>query len=103
MPYIPYTILRSGIYYYNRRVPKHAVKSYGSFIRRSLSKCPEDAKSYANRLNHLFEGSWRRTANVSTVDISSVLASFLPRSSLLSEIAEEYFAMRAIDKRPSIL
>ena len=31
--HIPYTICRSGTYYYNRRVPIHAVNSYGHFIR----------------------------------------------------------------------
>ena len=31
MSHIPYTICRSGTYYYNRRVPKHAVKAYGLF------------------------------------------------------------------------
>ena len=29
MSHIPYTLCRSGTYYYNRRVPKHAVKAYG--------------------------------------------------------------------------
>ena len=33
MSHIPYTICRSGTYYYNRRVPIHAVNSYGHFIR----------------------------------------------------------------------
>ena len=37
--HIPYAICRSGTYYYNRRVPKHAVKAYGLFIRQALSKC----------------------------------------------------------------
>ena len=37
MSHIPYTICRSGTYYYNRRVPKHAVKAYGYFVRHALS------------------------------------------------------------------
>ena len=37
MSHIPYTLCRSGTYYYNRRGPKHAVKTYGSFIRHALS------------------------------------------------------------------
>jgi hypothetical protein len=48
--HIPYTLCRSGTYYYNRRVPKHAVKAYGPFIRQALSKCPEEAEAYAKRL-----------------------------------------------------
>jgi hypothetical protein len=59
--HIPYTICRSGIYYYNRRVPKHAVKAYGLFIRQALSKCPEEAEACAKRLGDVLEGSWRRT------------------------------------------
>ena len=50
MSHIPYTICRSGTYYYNRRVPKHAVEAYGSFIRQALSKCPEEAEAYAKHL-----------------------------------------------------
>jgi hypothetical protein len=56
--HIPYTICRSGTYYYNRRVPKHAVKAYGLFIRQALSKCPEEAEAYAKRLGDVLEGSW---------------------------------------------
>jgi hypothetical protein len=55
--HIPYTISRSGTYYYNRRVPKHAVKAYGLFIRQALSKCPEEAETYAKRLGDVLEGS----------------------------------------------
>ena len=81
MSYIPYTICRSGTYYYNRRVPKHAVKAYGSFIRQALSKWPEKAGAYAIRLGNVLEGSWSRTTEIiQPVDIASVLASFKPRS-----------------------
>ena len=70
MSHIPYTICRSGTYYYNRRVPKHTVKAYGLFIRQALSKCPEEAEAYAKRLGDVLEGSWRRTTErVPLVDI----------------------------------
>lgn len=101
MSHIPYTICRSGTYYYNRRVPKHAVKAYGLFIRQALSKCPEEAESYAKRLGNVLEGSWSRTTErVQPVDIPSVLASFKPRSFVLSEIAQEYLTLRDIDHKP---
>ena len=101
MSHIPYTICRSGTYYYNRRVPKHAVKAYGLFIRQALSKCPEEAEAYAKRLGDVLEGSWRRTTErVQPVDIPSVLASFKPRSFVLSEIAQEYLTLRDIDQKP---
>ena len=101
MSHIPYTICRSGTYYYNRRVPKHAVKAYGLFIRQALSKCPEEAEAYAKRLGNVLEGSWRRTTErVQSVDLPSVLASFKPRSFVLSEIAQEYLTLRDIDQKP---
>ena len=52
MSHIPYTICRSGTYYHNRRVPKHAVKAYGLFIRQALSKCAEKAEAYAFKVKH---------------------------------------------------
>ena len=58
MSHIPYTVCRSGTYYYNRRVPKHAVSAYGSFIRQRLSHCPEEAAEYAKRLGYVLEASW---------------------------------------------
>ena len=101
MSHIPYTICRSGTYYYNRRVPKHAVKAYGSFIRQALSKCPEEAAAYSKRLSNVLEGSWTGTAEtLPPVDIPAVIASFKPRSFVLSEIAREYLTLRDIDQKP---
>ena len=101
MSHIPYTICRSGTYYYNRRVPKHAVKAYGLFIRQALSRCPIEAEAYAKRLSDVLEGSWSRTTEiVQPVDIPSVLVSFKPRSFVLSEIAKEYLTLRDIDQKP---
>jgi len=98
--HIPYTLCRSGTYYYNRRVPKHAVKAYGPFIRQALSKCPEEAEAYAKRLGNVLEASWSNTTSILPVDIPTILSSFKPRSFLLSEIAEEYLSLRAIDEKP---
>jgi len=100
MSHIPYTLCRSGTYYYNRRVPKHAVKAFGPFIRQALSKCPEEAAAYATRLGNVLEGSWSNTAIIQPVDIPTILFSFKPRSFLLSEIAEEYLSLRVIDEKP---
>ena len=103
MSHIQYTLCRSGTYYYNRRVPKHAVQAYGSFIRQALSKCPEEAAAYAVRLNSVLEGSWHNTTSIQPVDIPTILTSFKPRSLVLSEIADEYVALKGIDPRlPSI-
>ena len=87
MSHIQYTICRSGTYYYNRRVPSHAVEAYGSFIRQALSKCPDEA-------------SWSNTTRIRPVDVATIIESFKPKSVLLSEMAEEYLALREIDQGP---
>ena len=100
MSHIRYTIYRSGTYYYNRRVPKHAVSAYGPFIRQALSKDADEASSYAKRLSLVLEGSWNKRTEIRPVDVASVVESFKPRSVLLSEMAEEYLALREIDQKP---
>jgi hypothetical protein len=98
--HIQYTLCRSGTYYYNRRVPKHAVQAYGSFIRQALSKCPEEAAAYAVRLSAVLEGAWSNTILIQPVDIPTILTSFKPRAFVLSEIANEYVTIKGIDPRP---
>ena len=100
MSHIAYTICRSGTYYYNRRVPKHAVSAYGSFIRQSLSQCSEAAAEYAFRLNTVLESSWKSRVGVTAVDVATIIESFKPKASLLSELAEEYLLLRQIDQIP---
>ena len=100
MSHIPYTICRSGTYYYNRRVPKHAVNAYGPFIRQALSKCPEEAEAYAKRLDNVLEGSWSNTTSIQPVDIPTILLGFKPRSFKLSEIETAYVGVKSIDPRP---
>ena len=76
MSYIPYTICRSGTYYYNRRVPKHAVSAYGSFIRQSLSQCPEEAAEYAKSLGYVPEALWKLRSGVTALDVVTIIESF---------------------------
>lgn len=100
MSHIQYTICRSGKYYYNRRVPKHAVHVYGSHIRQALSDSHEDAAEYAKRLGYVLESSWKDSARVQAVDIGTIIQSFKPRSTLLSEMAEEYLTLKEIAQTP---
>ncbi|MDA9990908.1 tyrosine-type recombinase/integrase [Paracoccaceae bacterium] len=100
MSHIQYTICRSGRYYYNRRVPIHAVKTYGSYIRQALSQCPVEAAAYSKRLSNVLEGSWSGTTETTLVDIESIIQSFTPQSFLLSQIAEEYLTLRDINQKP---
>jgi len=98
--HIPYTICRSGTYYYNRRVPKHAVISYGHLIRQTLSKDPLKAEALSKRLSEVLEGAWSATTDAPPVNISTIIGSFQPRRVALSEIAAEYLALKQIDQVP---
>ena len=100
MSHIQYTVCRSGTYYYNRRVPSHAVEAYGSFIRQAVSSCPDEAAEYAKRLSYVLEASWSNKTRIQPVDVSTIIESFKPKSVLLSEMAEEYLALREIDQGP---
>ena len=100
MSHIPYTICRSGTYYYNRRVPKHAVISYGHLIRQILSKDPLKAEALSKRLSDVLEGAWSATTNAPPVNISSIIKGFQPRRVALPEIAAEYLKLKQIDQTP---
>ena len=100
MSHIPYTICRSGTYYYNRRVPIHAVISYGHLIRQALSKDPQKAEVLSKRLSNVLEGAWSVTTDAPPVNISNIIKSFQPRRVALSEIAAEYLALKQIDQTP---
>ena len=100
MSHIQYTLFRSGTYYYNRRVPHHAIRVYGSHIRQALSSCPVEAEAYATRLSDVLEASWASPNNTTPINIPAVLDSFQPKSYLLSEMAEEYLGLRKIELTP---
>jgi integrase len=100
MSHIRYTISRSGTYYYNRRVPSHAIGAYGTHIRQALSSCPVEAEAYATRLSNVLEASWSSRKTTTPINIPAVLDSFKPKSYLLSEMAEEYLSLRKIDTAP---
>ncbi len=82
-------------------MPKHAAKSFGPFIRQTLSKCPDEAAAHSKRLSSELEGSWSGTAEIiSPVNIPFLLPSFQPKSIRLTEIADGYPTFREIDQRP---
>ena len=98
MSHIQYTINRSGTYYYNRRVPSHAVPAYGTHIRQALSACPVEAEAYATRLSNVLEASWAAHKTTTPINIPAVVNSFKPKAYLLSEMAEEYISLKKIDR-----
>ena len=59
-----------------------------------------ESEEYAKRLSYVLEGSWRDTTEIRPVDIISIVESYKPRTTKLSEIAEEYLALRPIDQTP---
>jgi integrase len=81
-------------------VPKHAVNSYGQFIRQALSKDLLEAEAFSKRLSDVLEGAWSATTDASPVNISTIVKSFQPRRVALSEIAAEYLALKQIDQTP---
>ena len=100
MSHIQYTICRSGTYYYNRRVPKHAILTYGRYIRYALSKDPVESEALAKRLGNVLEGAWGATTGTLPVNISAIIDSFQPRRSVLSKIAADYLALKQLDQTP---
>ena len=82
MPHIQYTITRSGTFYYNRRVPSHAVSVYGTHIRQALSSCPIEAQAYSTRLSNVLEASWAAHEATTPINITAVVDSFKPKSYL---------------------
>ena len=100
MLHIRYTISRSGTFYYNRRVPSHAVAAYGTQIRQALSSCPIEAEACATRLSNVLEASWAAHTNTTPINIPAVVDSFKPKSYLLSKMADEYLSLRTIDAAP---
>ena len=98
MSHIRYTISRSGTYYYNRRVPSHAVPAYGTHIRQALSACSAEAEAYATRLSNVLEASWAAHKTTTPINIPAVVNSFKPKAYLLSEMAEEYISLKKIDR-----
>jgi integrase len=81
-------------------VPKHAVESYGQFIRLTLSKDPLEAEAFSRRLSDILDGVWNTTKNAPPVNLSTIIESFQPRRVALSEIAAEYLALKRIDLTP---
>ena len=100
MSHIRYSISRSGTFYYNRRVPSHAVAAYGTHIRHALSSCPIEAEAYSTRRSNVLEASWAAHEATTPINITAVVDSFKPKSYLLSEMADEYLSLRKIDTAP---
>ena len=101
MSHIQYTICRNATYYYNRRVPKHAEKQYGKFLRYSLGKCPDLAAKIAVRLTSLLESNWSQYQHLVPINIIEAISSYQIKSYTLLELLDDYIEIKDINKKVS--
>ena len=103
MSHIQYTIVRSGRFYYNRRVPKHAVSTWGQFIRVGLTDCPSDAAVFAERLTAALDAAWKNPVPGQRFDLDELIAICRPRSLMLRDFCHEYLQLRDMRSQPTLL
>ena len=100
MSHIQYTLLRSGTYYYNRRVPSIARHIYGDFIRVALSKHEQEASELASRITLALNASWSDSASITCVNLDALIRSYKPALTKLSEFTSDYLSWKSIDPKP---
>lgn len=103
MSHIQYTIVRSGRIYYNRRVPKHAVSTWGQFIRVALTERSSDAAVYAARLTAALDAAWKNPVPGQRFDLGDLIALSKPRSRMLRDFFHEYLQLRDMRSQPTLL
>lgn len=92
-----HTVRRDGHLYYNRRVPVHAQVSYGKTIRIRL-----DDEASADLLTQRLDAIWLQEDIGTAVNLQSLLGATNTRPKKLSEIADEYVALKGIQENPTI-
>ena len=90
-------VRRDGHIYYNRRVPIHAQVSYGKTIRIRL-----DDEESADLLTQRLDAIWLQKDIGTAVNLQSLLGATNTRPKKLSEIADEYVALKGIQENPTI-
>lgn len=97
---VPNTIQMHGSYYYNRRVPRHAVEAFGTHVRICLSSDAEEAALLSEGLTERLNGIWKLKENCIFVEPAELLESCHPRPCTLALLQEEYLALKRIDEGP---
>ena len=95
----PHTIIRGKFYYLNMRVPKVHQQVHGQIIRAKLSDDIEEASRLALHIYQLVKKAWS-TNHTSKINIEKVIAASRPKIIVMSEITEEYVAIRGIHANP---
>ena len=87
---LPHTILRSGSFVFNRRVPKAVVHDFGQeVVRVKLGKDQNQAKVLAERLTQRLDDIWA-SPKVRPVEITHILDAVAPRVVTLDDAVETY-------------
>ena len=95
----PHTIIRGKFYYLNMRVPKVHQQVHGQIIRAKLSDDIGEASRLALHISQLVKKAWS-TNHTSKINIEKVIAASRPKTIVMSEITEEYVAIRGIHANP---
>jgi len=96
----PYLMVRNGSYYFNRRVPKHAVDAFGGFIRVRLSRNRADAEKIAENLSGRLEVLWENESLTVGVDLDALVQASKPKRESLLEWLQEYVQLRGLNPTP---
>jgi integrase len=97
---VPHLLERTGTFYYNRRVPKHAVDAYGATVRIKLSHDREEASELAKALSAKLDQAWSSGSLKRVVDVKALLEAVRPRPVLLTDWVAEYIELKGIDPTP---
>ena len=95
-----HTTLRSGTYYYNRRVPRQAVEAFGmGAVQVSLGKNKDEVGPLAAALTDALDELWSADP-VHPVSVQSLLERLKPQMLTLADCMAEYLTLRSIDEKP---
>ncbi len=97
---LSHTILRSGSYYYNRRVPDRVRTAFGMrAVRLKLGRDEDEAAEVAAHLTETLNELWN-VEDVRPVDLSKLIKSVRPEQLDLLQCTEDYLGTRNIEEKP---
>lgn len=92
-----HTTLINGHLYYNRRVPAHAQRAFGTQIRIRINN-DQEAERLTRRLNDI----WAEDDIAVIANLDALLAATTIKQATLTTIASEYVEVRGIQDNPTI-
>ena len=95
---LSHTILHSGSYYYNRRVPDRVKEAFGmSAVRLRLGRNEDEAGHLAIHLTETLNDLWN-VEDVRPVDLSRLIKSVRPEQLDLLQCTDDYLSTRNIEE-----